>query len=35
VQHKVSAPGMNATGSYILKVYMDNGDEKIVRVIKN
>lgn len=35
VQHKVSVPGMNAAGSYILKVYMDNGDEKIVRVIKN
>ena len=35
VQHRINAPGMNASGNYILKVYMDNGDEKIVRIIKN
>jgi hypothetical protein len=33
VQHRVTVPGMRQTGTYLLKVQMDNGEEKIVPFI--
>ena len=35
LQHRVTVPGMRQPGVYILKVEMDNGDERSVQVVRN
>jgi hypothetical protein len=35
VQHRVTVPGMRQPGVYVLKVEMDNGDERSVQVVRN
>lgn len=35
IQHRVSVPGMRQPGVYVLRVAMDNGDERSLQVMKN
>jgi hypothetical protein len=34
VQHRITVPGMRHPGTYLLRVLMDNGDEKVVKVVR-
>jgi len=34
VQHRLSVPGLRSAGSYLLKVEMENGDEKLLRFVR-
>jgi hypothetical protein len=34
VQHRITVPGMRQPGTYLLRVLMDNGDEKVVKVVR-
>ena len=35
VQHRITVPGMRQPGTYLLRVLMDNGDEKVVKVVRH
>ena len=35
MQHRVTVPGMRQPGMYVLKVEMDNGEERSVQVVRN
>lgn len=34
IQHRLPVPGLRSTGSYVLTVHMDNGEDKAVRFLK-
>jgi hypothetical protein len=34
LQHRITVPGMRQPGTYLLRVLMDNGDEKVVKVVR-